>query len=60
MTTYTNKQKQIQFIIEEILAGISFLFLFWILISWAGVISEQPLSSWNFFRIILTLSLNLS
>ena len=60
MTTYTNKQKQIQFIIEEILAGISFLFLFFFFFSWAGVISEQPLPSWNFFSIILTLSLNLS
>ena len=47
----------IQNVIEETLACFGFLFLVWIGISWVGVIAEQPLAEWNFFKIFIELML---
>ena len=43
--------------IEEALACIGFIFLVWIGISWVGVLGEQALPDWNFFKILIELML---
>lgn len=58
MTTKSYKKVFIQNTIEEILACFSFIFIIWIGISWIGVLGEQPLPNWNFFRIFIELMLN--
>lgn len=57
MTMKTHKKAFIQNTIEEILACIGFIFLVWVGISWVGVLGEQTLPEWNFFRIMIELML---
>lgn len=57
MTMKTHKKAFIQNIIEEILACIGFIFLVWVDISWVGVLGQQTLPEWNFFRIMIELML---
>lgn len=57
MTMKTHKKAFIQNTIEEILACVGFIFLIWIGISWAGVLGQQTLPEWNFFRIMVELML---
>ena len=57
MTIKSRKKVFIQNTIEEILACIGFIFLVWIGISWAGVLGQQTLPEWNFFRIMVELML---
>jgi hypothetical protein len=58
MTCKSHKKAFIQNTIEEVLACIGFIFLVWIGISWAGVLGEQTLPDWNFFKILIELMLN--
>lgn len=58
MTIKSHKKAFIQNTIEEALACIGFVFLVWIGISWAGVLGEQTLPDWNFFKILIELMLN--
>lgn len=58
MTVKSHKKAFIQNTIEEALACIGFIILVWIGISWVGVIAEQPLADWNFFKILIELMLN--
>ena len=57
MTMKTHKKAFIQNIIEEALACIGFIILVWIGISWVGVLGEQVLPDWNFFKILIDLML---
>lgn len=57
MTMKTHKKAFIQNTIEEILACIGFIFLVWVGISWVGVLGQQTLPEWNFFRIMIELML---
>ena len=57
MTMKTHKKAFIQNSIEEILACIGFIFCVWVGISWVGVLGEQTLPEWNFFRIMIELML---
>lgn len=57
MTMKTHKKAFIQNTIEEILACIGFIILVWIGISWVGVLGEQTLPDWNFFKILIELML---
>lgn len=57
MTMKTHKKAFIQNTIEEILACIGFIFLIWVGISWVGVLGQQTLPEWNFFRIMIELML---
>lgn len=57
MTMKIHKKVFIQNIIEEILACIGFIFLVWVGISWVGVLGQQTLPEWNFFRIMIELML---
>lgn len=58
MTIKSHKKAFIQNTIEEALACISFIILIWIGISWVGVLGEQALPDWNFFKILIELMLN--
>ena len=58
MTIKSHKKAFIQNTIEEALACISFIFIIWIMISWVGVLGEQALPDWNFFKILIELMLN--
>ncbi len=58
MTIKSHKKAFIQNTIEEALACIGFIILVWIGISWVGVLGEQPLPDWNFFKIFIELMLN--
>lgn len=58
MTIKSHKKAFIQNTIEEILACIGFIILVWIGISWVGVLGEQTLPDWNFFKILIELMLN--
>lgn len=58
MITQSHKKTFIKQTIEEILACIGFIFCVWIIISWAGVLGEQTLPDWNFFKILIELMLN--
>lgn len=58
MTMKTHKKAFIQNTIEEILACLGFIFLVWVGISWVGVLGQQTLPEWNFFRIMIELMLN--
>ena len=58
MTVKSHKKAFIQNTIEEALACISFIFIIWIMISWVGVLGEQALPDWNFFKILIELMLN--
>lgn len=57
MTMKTHKKAFIQNTIEEILACLGFIFLVWVGISWVGVLGQQTLPEWNFFRIMIELML---
>ena len=57
MTCKSHKKAFIQNTIEEALACISFIFIIWIMISWVGVLGEQALPDWNFFKIFIELML---
>lgn len=57
MTMKMHKKAFIQNTIEEILACIGFIFLVWVGISWVGVLGQQTLPEWNFFRIMIELML---
>ena len=57
MTIKSHKKAFIQNTIEEALACIGFVFLVWIGISWVGVLGEQALPDWNFFKIFIELML---
>ena len=57
MTMKSYKKAFIQNTIEEIIACIGFIFLVWIGISWVGVLGQQTLPEWNFFRIMVELML---
>lgn len=57
MTTKSHKKAFIQNTIEEILACIGFIILVWVGISWVGVLGEQALPDWNFFKIFIELML---
>lgn len=57
MTMKTHKKAFIQNTVEEILACIGFIFLVWVGISWVGVLGQQTLPEWNFFRIMIELML---
>ena len=58
MTIKSHKKAFIQNTIEEALACIGFIILVWIGISWIGVLGEQALPDWNFFKIFIELMLN--
>ena len=58
MTIKSHKKAFIQNTIEEVLACFGFVFLVWIGISWAGVLGQQTLPDWNFFKILIELMLN--
>lgn len=58
MTIKSHKKAFIQNTIEEALACIGFIILVWIGISWVGVLGEQALPDWNFFKILIELMLN--
>ena len=58
MTIKSHKKTFIQNTIEEALACIGFIILVWIGISWVGVLGEQTLPDWNFFKIFIELMLN--
>ena len=58
MTIKSHKKAFIQNTIEEALACIGFIFIIWIMISWVGVLGEQALPDWNFFKIFIELMLN--
>lgn len=58
MTIKSHKKAFIQNTIEEALACIGFIILVWVGISWVGVLGEQPLADWNFFKILIELMLN--
>ena len=58
MTIKSHKKAFIQNTIEEALACIGFIFHIWIGISWVGVLGEQTLPNWNFFKILIELMLN--
>ena len=58
MTIKSHKKAFIQNTIEEALACIGFIILIWIGISWVGVLGEQTLPDWNFFKIFIELMLN--
>jgi len=53
----THKKAFIQNTIEEALACFGFIFLVWVGISWVGVLGQQTLPEWNFFRIMIELML---
>ena len=55
MTVKSHKKAFIQNTIEEALACIGFIILVWIGISWVGVLGEQTLPIWNFFKILIEL-----
>lgn len=57
MTVKSHKKAFIQNTIEEILACIGFIILVWVGISWVGVLGEQALPDWNFFKIFIELML---
>lgn len=57
MTVKSHKKAFIQNTIEEALACFGFIFIIWIMISWVGVLGEQTLPDWNFFRIMIELML---
>lgn len=57
MTIKSHKKVFIQNTIEEILACFCFIILVWIGISWIGVLGQQTLPEWNFFRIMVELML---
>jgi hypothetical protein len=57
MTIKSHKKAFIQNTIEEALACIGFIILVWIGISWVGVLGEQALPDWNFFKILIELML---
>lgn len=57
MTIKSHKKAFIQNTIEEILACIGFIILVWVGISWVGVLGEQTLPDWNFFKILIELML---
>ena len=57
MTVKSHKKAFIQNTIEEALACIGFIILVWIGISWVGVLGEQALPDWNFFKILIDLML---
>ena len=58
MTVKFHKKAFIQNTIEEALACFGFIFIIWIMISWVGVLGEQTLPDWNFFKILIELMLN--
>ena len=58
MTVKSHRKAFIQNTIEEVLACIGFIFIIWIMISWVGVLGEQTLPDWNFFKILIELMLN--
>ena len=58
MTVKSHRKAFIQKTIEEVLACIGFIFIIWIMISWVGVLGEQTLPDWNFFKILIELMLN--
>ena len=58
MTIKSHKKAFVQNTIEEALACIGFIILVWIGISWVGVLGEQTLPDWNFFKILIELMLN--
>ena len=58
MTAKSHRKAFIQKTIEEALACFGFIFLIWIGISWVGVLGEQTLPDWNFFKIFIELMLN--
>lgn len=58
MTCKSHKKAFIQNTIEEALACFGFIILIWIGISWVGVLGEQALPDWNFFKILIELMLN--
>ena len=58
MTIKSHKKAFIQNTIEEALACIGFIILVWVGISWVGVLGEQTLPDWNFFKILIELMLN--
>lgn len=57
MTIKSHKKAFIQNTIEEALACIGFIILVWVGISWVGVLGEQALPDWNFFKILIELML---
>ena len=57
MTIKSHKKTFIQNTIEEALACFGFIFIIWIMISWVGVLGEQALPDWNFFKILIELML---
>ena len=57
MTVKSHKKAFIQNTIEEALACFGFIFIIWIMISWVGVLGQQTLPEWNFFRIMIELML---
>lgn len=57
MTVKSHRKAFIQNTIEEILACIGFIILVWVGISWVGVLGEQTLPDWNFFKILIDLML---
>lgn len=57
MTIKSHRKAFIQNTIEEALACIGFIILVWIGISWVGVLGEQTLPDWNFFKIFIELML---
>lgn len=58
MTVKFHKKAFIQNTIEEALACFGFIFIIWVMISWVGVLGEQTLPDWNFFKILIELMLN--
>lgn len=58
MTVKSHRKAFIQNTIEEALACFGFIFIIWIMISWVGVLGEQALPDWNFFKILIKLMLN--
>lgn len=57
MTVKSHRKAFIQNTIEEALACFGFIFIIWIMISWVGVLGQQTLPEWNFFRIMIELML---
>lgn len=57
MTIKSHKKAFIQNTIEEVLACFGFIFLVWVGISWVGVLGQQTLPNWNFFKILIELML---
>lgn len=55
MTTKSYKKAFIENVIGETLACLGFVACLWIGLSWVGVIAEQPLADWNFFKILISI-----